>query len=197
MRIAKPILSGLMCFASFSPVKAQKALQISVEAGVNGGINKEFSYFQGLHGVLNKEKNVTDMYCGFVLDSDKNCTFEGQLENEYSWSKNIGSWVRETFHLSKSETSLSSEIAPAKINKSFGKFDTFVAPVYKLDNDFRQKEAEQSLGVVLNATYNADSKNSVKFEAEYTSVPNKNLFKTKFENFKDNLSLVVSYIRNF
>jgi len=197
MSVRTPILAGLMGMTALGLCRAQKAVEFSSEAGVSGNFSGEVVYYGGLHGVLSKKNNCTDLYCGAIIDSDKRCTFESQLENEYSWNKHISSWIRETFHLSKQETALTSEIAPIKVNKSFKKFDAFVAPAYILANDFRDGETWQCLGIVLNTMYNINSKNSIKFEAEYITDPAKNIFKTKFGSFKDNTSYVVSYIRNF
>ena len=197
MFIKKPIIAGLMSLATFAPCKAQKAVQFVSESGVTGEINKELSYFGGLHANILKSKNNTDIYCGMVVDAEKQFTFESQLENEYSWTENLSSWVRETFHLSKIENNLKSEVSPVKLNKSFDKFDTSVAPVYVMQNDFKEKETQQGLGIVLDAVYNIDSKNAMKFEAEYETEPAKNLFKTHFGKLKDGVSFVVSYLRNF
>ena len=196
INVRKPIITGLMSIATLGACKAQ-AVQLSSETGVTGNLNQEMVYFSGMHAVLNKQKNTTDMYCGMVVNPEKQLTFESQLENEYSWTKNISSWVRETFHLSKEENNLTSEIAPIKINNSFDKFDTFAAPVYLIGNDFKEKEHIQALGLVLSTVYNIDSNNSIKFEAEYTSEPAKNIFKTKFGKLKDNISYIISYIKNF
>lgn len=197
MNFRKPIITGLMSLASFAPCKAQKVVQFASETGVTGEINKELSYTAGLHTILSKSKNQTDIYCGMVVDAEKNFMFESQLENEYEWAKNIGSWVRETLHLSKNEKNLLSEVAPIKMNTSLGKIDAFVAPVYMLHNDFKGKETKQGVGLVLSSLYNIDSKNSLKFEAEYASEPSKNLFDTKFGKLKDCISGIISYIRNF
>ena len=194
MIVRKPIIVGLMGLAALGTCKAQK-VQFATETGVNGAPNQELTYFNGLHTIFDNNKNNTDVYCGLVADTEKQFTFETQLENEYSWTNNISSWVRETFHLSKRENNLTSEFAPIKANVPINKFDTFVAPVYILQNDFKEKEHVQSIGVVLNATYNADESNSIKFEAEYASEPAKNIFKTSFGKLKDNLSYIVSYIR--
>ena len=197
MNVKKPILTGIISLSALAPCMAQRTVQFASESGVAGFINNEAVYFNGVHANLLNEKNNTDIYCGMVLDTDKNVTFETQLENEYSWTNNLSSWIRETFHLSKYENNLTSEVAPVKLNKSFKKLDTFVAPVYIAENDFKERENYQGVGVVLNATYNPDSNNSVKFEAEYTSEPAKNLFNTTFGKLKDNISYVISYIHNF
>ena len=197
MNVKKPIIVGLMSMATLGACKAQSAIEFATETGVNGMLNDRLVYSGGLHAILEKEKNATDMYCGMMVDSDKQFTFESQLENEYSWTKNISSWVRETFHLSKKENNLTSEVAPIKANASYNKFDSFVAPVYIMQNDFKEKETMQNLGVVLNTTYHFDTNNSIKLEAEYTSKPTKNIFKTQFGKLKDNLSYIVSYIRKF
>lgn len=197
MNVRKPIITGLISLATLVPCKAQKAVQFASETGVTGEINKELSYFSGIHGILSQSKNQTDIYCGMVVDAEKHFTFESQLENEYGWAKNISSWVRETFHLSNNENNLLSEVAPLKVNASSGKFDGFFAPVYMLHNDFKGKESKQGVGLVLNSMYNIDSNNALKLEAEYTTEPAKNLFNTHFGKLKDSISLVFSYIRNF
>lgn len=190
-------MAGLMSIATLSPCKAQKTVQIVSETGITGEINKELSYFGGLHAELPGIKNNADLYCGMVVDAGKQVTFESQLENDYSWNKNISSWIRETFHLSKNENNLKSELAPLKINKSLNNFDTFIAPVYVMQNDFKEKETRHGLGLVCDAIYNIDSNNSLKFEAEYETEPAKNLFKTHFGKLKDNISYVISYLRRF
>ncbi len=197
MNVRKPIITSLISLAALAPCKAQKAVQLVSETGVNGEINKELSYIAGMHAVLSKSKNQTDIYCGMVVDAEKQFTFESQLENEYSWTKNISSWVRETFHLSKNENNLLSEVAPIKANTSLGKFDGSLAPVYMLHNDFRGKETKQGLGLVLSTMYNIDSSNALKFEAEYATEPAKNLFSTQFSKLKDGISYVIAYIKTF
>lgn len=197
MFIKKPIIAGLMSLATFAPCKAQKAVQFVSESGVTGEINKELSYFGGLHANILKSKNNTDIYCGMVVDAEKQFTFESQLENEYSWTENLSSWIRETFHLSKRESNLTSEVAPVKINTSVKKLDISVMPAYTIQHDFREKDAKQGLNAILNTVYNIDSKNSLEFEAVYSSEPAKNLFKTSFGKLKDNFSASLSYLRKF
>jgi hypothetical protein len=154
-------------------------------------------YSGGVHANLSGMKNNADVYLGMIIDTEKQFTFESQLENDYSWTKNISSWIRETFHLSKKENNLCSELAPVKFNTSYKKFDTSLAPVYMIQNDFREKETTQCAGVVWNTTYNIDSNNSLEFEAAYTSKPEKNLFKTCFGKLKDSISYQLSYLRKF
>lgn len=197
MKVRTPIIACLMSLSAIAPCKAQKAVQLSSETGVSGEINKELSYFSGLHANYSKSKNNTDLYCGMVVDAEKQVTFESQLENEYSWTENISSWIRETFNLSKAENNLKSELAPLKINKSVKKFDTSLAPAYIIQNDFRDKNTKQGVGVVLNAVYNIDSNNALKLEAEYETEPSKNLFDTHFGKLKNNISYVISYIGKF
>ncbi len=197
MNVKRPILAGLMSLSALSLCNAQKPVQLMTETGVVGMIDDELVYTGGLHAVMQQNKNNTDIYCGMLVDQDRQFTFESQLENEYSWTKNLSSWIRETFHLSKEENNLTSEIAPVKFNKSIGKFDNSVAPVYVLANDFKEKENVQCAGLVLNSTYNIDSKNALKFEAEYITKPVKNIFDTTFNSFKDGFAYMVAYIRQF
>jgi len=197
MNVKKPIIAGLMSLSALGYCSAQKSVQIMSETGVSGNFNQEQVFSGGLHAILSQGKNCTDVYCGMLADTKKQLTLETQLENEYSWAKNFSSWIRETFHLSKDENNLTSELAPVKINKSIGKFDTFAAPVYVVLNDFKEKENAQCAGLVLNSTYNIDNKSAIKFEAEYCTQPAKNIFETSFGKLKDSMTYVISYIMQF
>ena len=197
MNVKKPILAGLMSLSAIGLCNAQKPVQFMTETGVGGNLKEEQLFGGGIHAIFTQDKNCTDVYCGMLADTEKRITLETQLENEYSWTKNISSWVRETFHLSKAENNLTSELAPIKINKSFGKFDTFAAPVYIGLNDFKEKEHAQCAGLVLHSTYNIDNKSAIKFEAEYYTNPAKSIFETSFGKFKESIVYVVSYLRQF
>ena len=196
MNVKKTMMAGLMGMAVLVPVKAQN-VRILSETGVTGDINKELLYSGGLHAEISSSKNTADFYGGMLVDSEKQFTFESQFENEYSWTENLSSWIRETFHLSKRENNLTSEVAPIKVNKSFNKFDTSLAPVYIMQNDFKEHENTQGVGMVLSTIYNVDSDNALKFEAEYSTEPAKNLFETRFGKLKDSISYVISYLRKF
>ena len=197
MKARKVILTSLISLATLAPCKAQRVAQFISETGVTGEINKELAYFGGIHVEFSGSKLCSDLYSGIIVNPQKQATFEVCSENDYKWAKNIGSWLRETFHLSKRESNLSSEIAPVKFYTSTGKLDVSVAPAYTLQNDFREKEMKQGLSTVLSTNYNIDSNNTLKFETSYSSEPTKNLFDTTFGKLKNNISCVFSYLMKF
>lgn len=195
MNIRKIAVTGLMSLSFSAPLKAQKSFYTMSEVGITGEIAKELSYFGGIHAGLQKNKNTTDIYAGLIVNPKKQPIFEAVLDNEYSWTKNLSSWIRETLHISKKEKELASEIAPIKFNVPVKKFDFSVAPVYNLQHDFSEREIKQGVSALVNATYSINSNNSVQFEAIYSSKPVNNLFKTTFGKFKDNTSFMISYLR--
>ena len=197
MNVRKPIITSLISLATLAPCKAQKAVQLVSETGITGVVNKEASFYGGMNFQLPRGRNFTDLYAGVNVQSDKKASFVGLAINNFSWTKNISSWVRETFVASKRGANSQLEIAPIRANADVGKFNFSLSPSYTMYNDFKEGTTIQGINTIFQTTYSMTPKDIIFAEAKYTSEPSKNLFNTHFGKLKDNISYMVSYMRKF
>ena len=197
MNVRKPIITNLISLATLAPCKAQKAVQLVSETGITGVVNKEASFYGGMNFQLPRGRNFTDLYAGVNVQPDKKTSFVGLAINNFSWTKNISSWVRETFVASKRGVNSQLEIAPVRANADVGKFNFSLSPSYTLYNDFKEGTATQGINTIFQTTYSMTPRDIIFAEAKYTSEPSKNLFNTHFGKLKDNISYMVSYMRKF
>ena len=197
MNVRKPIITSLISLATLAPCKAQKAVQLVSETGITGVVNKEASFYGGMNFQLPRGRNFTDLYAGVNVQQDKKTSFVGLAINNFSWTKNISSWVRETFVASKRGANSQLEIAPIRANVDVGKFNFSLSPSYTMYNDFKEGTTIQGINTIFQTTYSMTPKDIIFAEAKYTSEPSKNLFNTHFGKLKDNISYMVSYMRKF
>lgn len=197
MNVRKPIITSLISIATLAPCKAQKAVQLVSETGITGVVNKEASFYGGMNFQLPRGRNFTDLYAGVNVQQDKKTSFVGLAINNFSWTKNISSWVRETFVASKRGANSQLEIAPIRANADVGKFNFSLSPSYTMYNDFKEGTTTQGINTIFQTTYSMTPKDIIFAEAKYTSEPSKNLFNTHFGKLKDNISYMVSYMRKF
>lgn len=197
MKVRKTIITGLMTIATLAPCKAQKAVQLASEAGVSGVVKKEASFYTGMNFQLPRERNYADFYAGISVKPDKKASFVGLIINNFSWTKNISSWARETFVASKRGANSQLEIAPVRANVNAGKFNFSLSPSYTMYNDFKEGTTTQGINTIFQTTYSVTPKDIIFLEAKYTSEPNKNLFNTSFGKFNNNISYMISGIHNF
>jgi len=197
MNVRKPIITSLISLATLAPCKAQKAVQLVSETGITGVVNKEASFYGGMNFQLPRGRNFTDLYAGVNVQQDKKTSFVGLAINNFSWTKNISSWVRETFVASKRGANSQLEIAPIRANADVGKFNFSLSPSYTMYNDFKEGTTTQGINTIFQTTYSMTPKDIIFAEAKYTSEPSKNLFNTHFGKLKDNISYMVSYMRKF
>ena len=197
MNVRKPIITSLITLATLAPCKAQRAVQLVSETGITGVVNKEASFYGGMNFQLPRGRNFTDLYAGVNVQPDKKTSFVGLAINNFSWTKNISSWARETFVASKRGANSQLEIAPVRANVDAGKFNFSLSPSYTLYNDFKEGTATQGINTIFQTTYSMTPKDIIFAEAKYTSEPTKNLFNTHFSKLKDNISYMVSYMRKF
>ena len=197
MNVRKPIITSLISLATLAPCKAQKAVQLVSETGITGVVNKEASFYGGMNFQLPRGRNFTDLYAGVNVQQDKKTSFVGLAINNFSWTKNISSWVRETFVASKRGANSQLEIAPIRANADVGKFNFSLSPSYTMYNDFKEGTTTQGINTIFQTTYSMTPRDIIFAEAKYTSEPSKNLFSTHFGKLKDNISYMVSYMRKF
>ena len=197
MNVRKPIITSLISLATLAPCKAQKAVQLVSETGITGVVNKEASFYGGMNFQLPRGRNFTDLYAGVNVQPDKKTSFVGLAINNFSWTKNISSWARETFVASKRGANSQLEVAPVRANADVGKFNFSLSPSYTLYNDFKEGTTTQGINTIFQTTYSMTPKDIIFAEAKYTSEPSKNLFNTHFGKLKDNISYMVSYMRKF
>ena len=197
MNVRKPIITSLISLATLAPCKAQKAVQLVSETGITGVVNKEASFYGGMNFQLPRGRNFTDLYAGVNVQPDKKTSFVGLAINNFSWTKNISSWARETFVASKRGANSQLEIAPIRANVDVGKFNFSLSPSYTMYNDFKEGTTTQGINTIFQTTYSMTPKDIIFAEAKYTSEPSKNLFNTYFGKLKDNISYMVSYMRKF
>lgn len=197
MNVRKPIITSLISLATLAPCKAQKAVQLVSETGITGVVNKEASFYGGMNFQLPRGRNFTDLYAGVNVQQDKKTSFVGLAINNFSWTKNISSWVRETFVASKRGANSQLEVAPIRANADIGKFNFSLSPSYTMYNDFKEGTTTQGINTIFQTTYSMTPKDIIFAEAKYTSEPSKNLFNTHFGKLKDNISYMVSYMRKF
>ena len=197
MNVRKPILTSIIGLMTLSPCKAQKAVQLVSETGITGVVNKEASFYGGMNFQLPRGRNFTDLYAGVNVQQDKKTSFVGLAINNFSWTKNISSWVRETFVASKRGANSQLEVAPIRANADVGKFNFSLSPSYTMYNDFKEGTTTQGINTIFQTTYSMTPKDIIFAEAKYTSEPSKNLFNTHFGKLKDNISYMVSYMRKF
>ncbi|MBR6098221.1 hypothetical protein IKP85_00575 [bacterium] len=197
MNVRKPIITSLISLATLAPCKAQKAVQLVSETGITGVVNKEASFYGGMNFQLPRGRNFTDLYAGVNVQQDKKASFVGLAINNFSWTKNISSWVRETFVASKRGANSQLEIAPIRANADVGKFNFSLSPSYTMYNDFKEGTTTQGINTIFQTTYSMTPNDIIFAEAKYTSEPSKNLFNTHFGKLKDNISYMVSYMRKF
>ena len=197
MNVRKPIITSLISLATLAPCKAQKAVQLVSETGITGVVNKEASFYGGMNFQLPRGRNFTDLYAGVNVQPDKKTSFVGLAINNFSWTKNISSWARETFVASKRGANSQLEIAPIRANADVGKFNFSLSPSYTMYNDFKEGTTTQGINTIFQTTYSMTPRDIIFAEAKYTSEPSKNLFNTHFGKLKDNISYMVSYMRKF
>ena len=198
MNVKKPIIAGMMSLAALAPCKAQKAVRFMSETGVTGVINKEASFYTGMNVILPRGKNMTDFYVGTGFTPDKTVFLDGLIINNYTWTKNLSSWARELFTTSKNWTKSTLEIAPLRANTEKGRFHFSLAPAYTMYADFKNGEkCSQGVNTIFQTTYSLSQGDQLFFEAKYMSEPAKNLLKTHFGKLKNNISYMVSYMKNF
>ena len=197
MNVRKPIITSLISLTTLAPCKAQKAVQLVSETGITGVVNKEASFYGGMNFQLPRGRNFTDLYAGVNVQPDKKTSFVGLAINNFSWTKNISSWVRETFVASKRGANSQLEIAPIRANADVGKFNFSLSPSYTMYNDFKEGTATHGINTIFQTTYSMTPRDIIFAEAKYTSEPSKNLFNTHFGKLKDNISYMVSYMRKF
>ena len=196
MNVRKPILTSLIGLATLAPCKAQKPVQLVSETGITGVVNKEASFYSGMNFQYIKEKNFSDIFAGASVSPDKNVSFFGLGINNYSWTKNISTWARETFVAAKNTSKSTLEVAPVKANASIGKFNFAFSPAYTLHNDFKTGSTTQGVNTIFQTSYSISPKDMIFAEAKYTSEPAGNLFKTRFGKLKDNIAYFICYMRN-
>ena len=192
MNVRKPIITSLISLATLAPCKAQKAVQLVSETGITGVVNKEASFYGGMNFQLPRGRNFTDLYAGVNVQPDKKTSFVGLAINNFSWTKNISSWARETFVASKRGANSQLEIAPIRANADVGKFNFSLSPSYTMYNDFKEGTTTQGINTIFQTTYSMTPRDIIFAEAKYTSEPSKNLFNTHFGKLKDNISYMVS-----
>lgn len=197
MNVRKPIITSLISLATLAPCKAQKAVQLVSETGITGVVNKEASFYGGMNFQLPRGRNFTDLYAGVNVQPDKKTSFVGLAINNFSWTKNISSWARETFVASKRGANSQLEVAPVRANADVGKFNFSLSPSYTMYNDFKEGTTTQGINTIFQTTYSMTPRDIIFAEAKYTSEPSKNLFNTHFGKLKDNISYMVSYMRKF
>ncbi|MBQ8459470.1 hypothetical protein IJ541_05135 [bacterium] len=197
MKVRQLFIASLINLSTLVPCKAQKAVQLVSETGITGVVNKEASFYGGMNFQLPRGRNFTDLYAGVNIQSDKKASFVGLAINNFSWTKNISSWVRETFVASKRGANSQLEVAPIRANVDAGKFNFSLSPSYTLYNDFKEGTTTQGINTIFQTTYSITPKDIIFAEAKYTSEPSKNLFNTHFGKLKDNISYMVSYMRKF
>jgi hypothetical protein len=196
MKVRKSIITSLIGLSTLTPCKAQK-MQFVSETGITGVINKEASFYSGMNAEFASGRNWTDLYAGIGVKPDKNVSFTALAINNFSWTKNISSWARETFTASKRATNSTLEVAPIRANANVGEFNFSLSPSYTMYNDLYNGSTTQGVNTIFQTTYSMSPKDMLFFEAKYTSEPSKNLFDTYFGKLKDNISYMVSYMRNF
>ena len=198
MNVRKPIITSLISLAALGTCKAQKAVQLVSETGITGVVNKEASFYGGMNFQLPRGRNFTDLYAGVNVQPDKKTSFVGLTINNFSWTKNISSWVRETFVASKRGANSQLEIAPVRANADVGKFNFSLSPSYTLYNDFKEGTTTQGINTIFQTTYSMTPRDIIFAEAKYTSEQSKNLFNTSFGKLNENnISYMVSYMRRF
>ena len=196
MKVRKPIIASLIGLTTLAPCKAQRPVQFVSETGITGVVNKDASFYTGMNVQLIKDKNFTDLFAGASVNPDKKPTFIGIGINNFSWTKNISTWARETFVVSKEVSKSTFEAAPVKANITAGKFNFAFSPAYTMHNDFRNGTTRHGINTIFQTSYSISPKEMIFAEAKYTSEPAKNLFNTHFGKFKDNISYFIAYMRN-
>ena len=197
MKVRRSLLTGLIGLATLAPCKAQKPVQLMSETGISGYVNKEFSFYTGMNFLLPRGKNFTDLYAGVSVQPDKKASFVGLAINEFSWTKNLKSWARETFVASDRGANSTLEVAPVRASVDAGKFNFSLTPSYALYNDFKQGTTTQGFNTIFQTTYTMSPKDMLFAEFKYTTEPATNLFKTHFGSPKNNTFCMFSYMRKF
>ena len=197
MDIKKPIIAGIATLSTLAPCKAQKSVEIFSEAGISGMVHKEPVFYSGVNFGIPVKRNYTDLFVGGNFNANKQGTFVGLALNNFSWTKNISSWVRETFTASNRGVNSTLEIEPVRVNAATGNFNVSFGPAYVINNDLKAKTTTQNLETVLQTTYTLTPSDKLFFEAAYKTEPAKNIFDTHFGKFKDNISYMFSYMRFF
>ena len=196
MNVRKQILTSLISLATFAPMKAQKPVRFVSETGITGVMKNEASYYTGMNFEFPRGKNYTDLYGGITMKPNQQASFVGLIINNFSWTKNISSWARETFSAGHDVKS-TLQVAPVCTNAKAGKFNFSFKPSYVMYNDLKKGSTTQGVGAIFQTTYSMTPKDMLFFEGAYASEPSKNLFHTHFGNFKDNFSYMFSYMRRF
>ena len=196
MNVKNPIITSLISLSALAPCKAQRAVEFVSETGLTGVINKEASFYTGMNFELPQNRNYSDLFGGFCVSPEKKVTFLGLAIDNFAWTKNISSWIRETFVASKQTASSTLEAAPVKANASVGKFNFALSPAYTIYNDFKDGgKCTQGVNTIFQTSYSISPNDMIFAEAKYTSEPSKNLFDTHFGKLKDNISYFVAYMR--
>lgn len=196
MNIKKTIFCGMMGMTTLLPCKAQRAVQFVSETGITGVVNKEASFYSGINMETLAGRNYSDLFAGVSVNPEKKPSFIALAINNFPWTKNLSTWVRETFVAGNKTSNSTLEAAPVRANASLGKFSFSLAPSYTLRNDFREGTTTQGINTVFQTLYTATPTDKIILEAKYTSEPSKSLFNTHFGSLKNNVSYFIAYLKN-
>ena len=181
MKIRKTIATGLISLATFAPCKAQKLVS---ETGISGVINKEASFYNGMNFEFARGRNYTDLYAGISVQPDKKASFVGLAINNFSWTKNLSSWARETFVASKRGVNSQLEVAPVRVNAKAGKFNFSLSPSYTMYNDFKEGTTTQGINTIFQTTYSVSPRHTILQKQNIHPFRQRIYFKHNSENQK-------------
>ena len=198
MKIKQAALAGMMGLATVAPVKAQKPVQCIFETGFNGMIKKEMALYGGMNFAAAKNKNFADLFLGANLDANKNATFLGLFIDNYSWTKNVSSWVRGTLAVSKDAVNTTLEASPVRYNVSAGKFNFGINPAYTVYNDALANTTTQGVNTIFQSSYSMTPSDKLFLELRYSSTAAGSLKDIKFEEpNENNMFYMLSYQKTF
>lgn len=188
-----------MCMLALAPlsVKAQSAVHFIPEAGICGTAKTVPMLLGGCNAAYSCGKNFADVFIGGSLNKDAVPGFVGIAVENYSWNKNISSWIRDLFMSSKTGVTSTLDVAPAKFNTSIGKFDFSVLPAYCRQDDMVNHTACHSFKGIIQSIFHMTPKDQIMLEMQYGTTPANSITNTSVAPFSDTFNFTATYSRTF
>lgn len=193
MNFRESIITSLISLVTFAPCKAQNHYCATI--GVTKSVDNKISGFCGPEIQFITNKNFTDVFVGGMVSQDKTASFVLRSINNYSWTKNISTWVREALVISGKNANSTLEVAPIKVNTNIDKLNISLAPAYTLYYKFKGN-LNYGINTLLQLIYPITKKDKVAIETKYVSTPTTDPLKPHFGNFTNNISGMIIYMRS-
>lgn len=199
MKIKQVALASMMGLATIAPAKAQiqKPVQTIFETGFNGIVKKEMGMYGGMNFGVPMKNNFADLFLGGSIDASKTASFLGMFIDEYSWNRNLSSWLRGILSVSKENINTTLEASPIKANLRAGKFNFSINPAYAIFDNTAENKVTRGINTIFQSSYSMTPSDKMFLEVKYSSSQAENIKDIRFGSLGDNLSYIISYQKKF